>query len=92
MALRAAAHCVLVTPTGDHNETEHGRLVVVRNDNPQRKVYRGVVLDVGSQVRQVMDLASGHVLHYTAFEELLRGQDTLHIVGSQYILAWDDDE
>lgn len=92
MALRAASHCVLVSPTGDHNETEHGRLIVVQNDNPQRQVYRGVVLDVGSQVAQIMDIVRGNVLHYTGFEELMRGEDTLHVVGSTYILAWDDDE
>jgi hypothetical protein len=90
VALKAAAYCVLVTPTGDSDQVEHGRLTVVRNAAPEQKILRGVVLHVGPHVQS--DIDRGDVAHYHGFHEILDGQETRHVVPQQYLLAVEDDE
>lgn len=86
MALKPGAPCILVTPTGDTNESERGRIIVVENTAPDQTIRRGVVEDVGSIVQGKM--VPGDVLFYTECYELL-GK---HVVPEQYVLGWETDE
>lgn len=84
--MRATAHAILVTPTGDDSETEKGRLVVVQNSGSRPKIYRGVVEHVGCHVAD--DIKPGDVLHYNAYETL--GEK--HIIPEQHALAWESED
>lgn len=88
MALRASAYGVIVTPTGDNDEAEHGRLIVVHNETPHRRVLRGVVEHVGGLVRD--DIEAGCVVHYNGHEEVLDGEIVKHVVPHQNILCMED--
>ena len=86
MALKASAHSVLVRPTGDNDEIERGALLIVKNDNPKHKIFRGVVMHVGAHV--VEDMAVGNLVHYGSYYEL--GEH--HVVPDNQIIAYEDDE
>lgn len=88
MALKAAAYGVIVTPTGDNDESEHGRLIVVHNESPHRKILRGVVEHVGAHVEDGIE--PGCVVHYNGFEEVLDGEAVKHVVPHAHVLCWED--
>jgi hypothetical protein len=89
--LKPGVHAILVSPTGDHDQVEHGRLVVVQNEVPQRKVWRGVVLAVGAHV--MAEIKPGDVAHYSQYVELADETVTpKHVVPENYLLAWDGDD
>lgn len=85
MALHAAAHMILVTPTGDNSERERGRLIIA-GDAQDVKIYRGVVESIGKHVAEVEDIEIGFVAHYSGFAPL----DEKHLVGIQSLLAYED--
>lgn len=84
MALNPGAPCILVTPTGNTNESERGRIIVVENSEPAHTVHRGVVEEVGTIVQGKMQ--KGDVLFYTEHFTLL----DKHVVPEQYVLGWED--
>lgn len=91
MALKAAAFCLVVTPTGDSDQREQGRLVVVENRQPERKVFRGVVESVGERVQTTAN--RGDIAHYTGYHEIVDGrQDMRHVVPEGNLIAIEDDE
>lgn len=92
MAMKAAGYCILVTPTGDDDQTQKGQLIVVHNDAPQRKTFRGVVEHVGKFVQD--DIEVGNVVHYAAYRELPKDggekADVWHVVPHQDLIAIED--
>lgn len=74
---------ILVTPTGDDHERQHGSLFIAGDERAQ-KVYRGVVEDVGEHVEEGIEI--GNVAHYLDFIEL----DTKHLIPVQRLIAFED--
>jgi hypothetical protein len=85
MALRAAAHTLLVKPSEPATS-----LVVVRES--QQSVMQGVVLDVGKGVSE--DVETGDLVFYTGSYTLPTpvGEDEKHIVPTTHLIAIDDGE
>lgn len=81
--LRAAAHTILVTPTGDNSEREIGNLFVAGAPT-QERIYQGVIEHVGSHVCEE-GVGPGDVAYYLRFIEL----ENKHVVAEQHIIAFD---
>jgi co-chaperonin GroES (HSP10) len=87
MGLKPGALCILVTPTGDNNQSEEGSLIVVHNTD-QEKILRGVVEAVGDLVQDTIkrgDVAFYYEGHYTK----LLGK---HVVSEAHIVGWETDD
>ena len=86
MALKAAAHMLIVSLSGDTREPAQGRLIVTRQEGGNSPiVYRGVVISIGSHVQE--DVEVGNVAHYLQFVEL----DGVHLVSVNGLLAYEDE-
>ena len=86
--MRAAHHCIVVTPTGDAGEYEHGRIIVkLTPDNEQTTIYRGVVVDVGPHMEQE-GLEPGCVVFYTGYYRVL----DYHVVPTSAYLCFQPTE
>lgn len=81
--MRAAAGHLLVRPTGDNDETEQGRIIVVQNDKPQHTIMRGVVVNVGAHFPD--DVEEGDVAHYAAYHAL----HEYHVVPANQVVAYE---
>lgn len=88
MGLKAAAHMILVTPTGDNREAERGGLFVIQNAPNESSLYRGVVEHVGKHVADVEEVRVGNVAHYSQFAPI----GDKHLVSMQALLAYEDDD
>lgn len=86
MALNPAPGYLLVKPTGDNDEHERADgLHVITNEEPQRTVRRGVVIEVAAIC--ITGIEPGHLVHYLDFHEL----HDLHVVWHGQVLAWEDE-
>jgi hypothetical protein len=89
--LKAASHTMIVQPSlvdNAQHQRHSGLIVAAPDGGMQQYIYRGVILDIGAHIDEP-NAEIGSVIHYGNYVPIGAGEQELHVVGVQSILAFE---